>query len=695
MRRLYPRERYPRGHRELAVVLVDLGRLCARTRQFREASEYHHGALLINRALYPEGNPDLPSILNDLAWDLEALGNYDLAKQHFQQAIETARVFYPREHYPQGHPELATDLANLGTLELRTGEYAHAWPLLNQALEMCNNLNELFVAAASEAEAMGYLALTKGMYDRMISCSLHLADSSDASYAQVWGRKAMIARLLERRQASLVQQASSDPARSRALADWNERRRELARLFLAPSDGTGPDKNLERIHELTEEKERLERQLADSLPEFARAQGLKRRPHSELQQALSDRMVLLDFVQYGRREQDPRKKGNAGLRSTPSYAGFVLTKGRPVERLDLGPAAAINDAVQEWRAAIVKGRTSPAALTLRRLVWEPVARHLPAQTSTVIIVPDGLLTAVPWAALPGERPGTFLLEQYALAVAPHAPFVLDLLTTPRRTTVDQGALLAVGGVANDLPGAAGELEMVISSARPGRVVELKGDTATTTEVLRPLPRRWAHFATHGFFAVPEIQSVLQADPNPLNRLRGDGSAPLARNPLVLSGLQLSGGKRRSADARATLPGDEAILTAEAIAGLPLQGLDLAVLSACETGLGTVAGGEGVFGLQRAFHLAGAHTVVASLWAVHDRATQVLMAELYKNLWEKKLPKLEALRQAQLTMIREYRLRVPSRSAGGVEDRTGAVASAEPDQLPPVFWAGFVLSGDWR
>ena len=107
-------------------------------------------------------------------------------------------------------------------------------------------------------------------------------------------------------------------------------------------------------------------------------------------------------------------------------------------------------------------------------------------------------------------------------------------------------------------------------------------------------------------------------------------------------------------ASTTSPDAPDILTAEAIAGLPLQGLNLAVLSACETGLGTVAGGEGVFGLQRAFHLAGTQTVVASLWSVEVGSTRALMVEFYKNLWERRLPRLESLRQAQLAMINEYR-----------------------------------------
>jgi CHAT domain-containing protein len=134
---------------------------------------------------------------------------------------------------------------------------------------------------------------------------------------------------------------------------------------------------------------------------------------------------------------------------------------------------------------------------------------------------------------------------------------------------------------------------------------------------------------------------------------------------------LAGANRPAADGDATTHDDLGILTAEAIAGLPLQGLELVVLSACETGLGTVAGGEGVFGLQRAFHLAGARTVIASLWKVDDTATRKLMRLFYSNLWEQGMAAAEALRQAQLTVLNE------------------AVGSGEK----PYYWAGWVLSGD--
>jgi CHAT domain-containing protein len=159
------------------------------------------------------------------------------------------------------------------------------------------------------------------------------------------------------------------------------------------------------------------------------------------------------------------------------------------------------------------------------------------------------------------------------------------------------------------------------------------------------------------------------------------------------------------------------LTAEEIADLDLRGVELAVLSACESGLGKLAGGEGVLGLQRAFQAAEARTLVTSLWKVDDAATSVLMEEFYHNLWQKKLPKLEALRQAQLTVLCDPE-RVQKRSEelglllaqrglpaeaigqrglgeSGERPDSGPIAPAARRRSSPAWWAAFVLSGDVR
>src|SRR5262249_29774708 len=148
-----------------------------------------------------------------------------------------------------------------------------------------------------------------------------------------------------------------------------------------------------------------------------------------------------------------------------------------------------------------------------------------------------------------------------------------------------------------------------------------GAVASTRQLQEDLPKaRYAHLATHGFFADAKFRSDLQVDPLLFDHVTGYERRGGARIPLVLSGLVLAGANQR--DVRAAP--DRGIITAEGLIGLPLEGLELAVLAACETGLGEDGGGEGAFGLQRAFHVAGCKNVIASLWKVDDGATQALM-----------------------------------------------------------------------
>src|SRR5262249_45262802 len=148
-----------------------------------------------------------------------------------------------------------------------------------------------------------------------------------------------------------------------------------------------------------------------------------------------------------------------------------------------------------------------------------------------------------------------------------------------------------------------------------------------------------------------------------------------------------------------LADDRGLLTGEALAGLDLRGLDLAVLSACNTGRGEEAGGEGGFGLQRALHLGGARAVVASLWKVDDDPA-ALMALSYRNLWEHKQPPLQALRNAQLP-LRRHPDAVPllARERGPNFDKVVkrveeelAEPPAKGEAAPVKHWAAFVLSG---
>ena len=368
----------------------------------------------------------------------------------------------------------------------------------------------------------------------------------------------------------------------------------------------------------------------------------------------------------------------------------------------------------------------------------------------MIIIPDQALTRVPWSALPGPEPGSYLLNRYAIVTAPHGQGVIDVLAGSGEP-VGQPRLLLLGGVDYDrfpAPAAAGDASRLAQAAtrgpsrspeartrsgwaplpgtlgevnalkrlwdRTGPFTLLTGPEANELQLRQAMPgSQFIHLATHGFFADPAFRSALQNDLTSerlfgvLGELGGHasfGRATVAgRNPLILSGIALAGanGPPRTDD-QGRPTGDDGILTAEEVAYLDLTATELVVLSACQTGLGDVAGGEGVFGLQRAFHLAGARTTVASLWQVNDQATQALMVEFYRNLWERKLSKIEALREAQLVMLARDDA-AHDRRRGQEVERPGVpgppvppVAARPPSRrLPPYDWAAFTLSGDWR
>jgi CHAT domain-containing protein/tetratricopeptide (TPR) repeat protein len=744
--RLYPKTDYPDGHPNLAVSLNNLGELLRARGDYGGARGYHERALAMRQALYPKdrfprGHPDLANSLNNLGTLRRDQGDYGGARGYYERALAMRQALYPKDLYPHGHRELADSLANLGLLLEEEGQLTAAFPLFQQSADICQDQAEFLQGGLSEAESYDYLASLPEAICGPLSVSCRLPGQDEATYARVWRKKATVARALRHRQAALTLRVGADPDTRRTLDSWRDVRRQITRLLLATADGRADPGRVQRLRTLTADKERYERELAAAIPEFAREQALAHSPHTRLIEALPAGAVVLDLVAFHRSEQDPEIRAKEGRRVTPSYMGFVLAKDQPVRQVDLGPAEPIDETVRAWRAAIVRQQASPAAEVLRRTVWEPLARHFPPGTTTVLITPDGGLTAVPWGALPGDRPGTVLLEQYALATVPHAPFVLDRLTAPARSPGHGDLVLAIGGVDYDgaprplgdpaaptdllarrraetergrgpggdgegwrsLPGTVREVEAVAKLAAPRPLLRLQGTDASTARLLADLPRaRWAHIATHGFFADPKVRSLLQPDPK-LFVFEGRQLAAGLRNPLVLSGLVLAGANRPSAAvAQAEQVGDDlGIVTAEAIAGLPLQDLDLVVLSACETGLGLVGGGEGVFGLQRAFHLAGAHNVVASLWKVDDAATAALMAIFYDHLWRRGQPPIEALRAAQLTLYYHPELAGELARARGTPDFDRLVQRPEPApggggpgprRADAKGWAAFVLSG---
>jgi len=617
------------------------------------------------------------------------------------------QALYPRDRYPHGHRSLAQSINNLGLMFEAQGEYAKAEPLLRDALAMYQAIFDRLADAASEAEALNFAAALPSPRDAFLSVTRHLP-AQPAVYDALWQARAAATRVVERRHLDL--QASRDETCQKLFAELQSTRQRLAGRLLTPAaDAAEHAKQLQR---LTEAKEKLEkdlvRQLRASQPEHA-----SQRTPGQLSERLPEGTAFIDFIRYIDVSQDPDIPGVKGRQPTPHYVAFVMCRGKPAARVELGEAAPIDKAWAAWHEVLTKGRSDrDAAGAVARLVWQPLRDKLPAPTRTVWLAPDGPLTGVPWPALPGAKPDSVLLEEHAIALVPHGHFLLQALEKTESSRVPD-TLLAVGGVAydrapkgqardegavrapavgdqslawSDLPGTERERRQIVALASKtlkSKPIERSGDAASVAQVLEDLPRvRYAHLATHGFFADPKFRSALQLDERQFARAGQERSAAGVRSPLVLSGLVFAGANK------AETP-DRGILTAEGVVGLRLDDLELAVLSACESGLGEVAGGEGVFGLTRAFHVAGTQTVVASLWHVPDQPTQVLMEQFYVNLWQKKMSKLEALRAAQLWMLRDGKThpglaRSMVREDAPQPDKTG--------RLPAYYWAAFLMSG---
>jgi len=233
----------------------------------------------------------------------------------------------------------------------------------------------------------------------------------------------------------------------------------------------------------------------------------------------------------------------------------------------------------------------------------------------------------------------------------------------------------------DLPGARNEaadiakIWSVAAASRSDDVTVLSGRAATKKAVVEnAVGRQIVHLATHSFF----LSS--QCDPGAAAQIRGVGAlasstahtAVLAENPLLLAGLAMAGANRRSGTRTAQ---DDGILTAEEVAGLNLQGTAWAVLSACDTGVGEIKVGEGVFGLRRAFQIAGARTIIMSLWSVEDRSTREWMRDLYEARFKEHRSTADAVHEASLRLLHDRR--------------------AHHQSTHPFFWAAFVAAGDWR
>lgn len=710
-----PAEKHP----DYAKTLTNLAGLLHDTARFEEAGQLYREVLDMRREVLGDKHPEYATSLGNLAAHYRSVGKFDEAETHYQQALGILKAEFGESHTL--HVQM---LRNLSKLYDARGDAAKAATVLQQSLELARGQLDQMADIQSERQQLAMAKMFRGTLDMYLSLATRSELPADQAYQHVLRWKGSVfARQLRVRDLRRMLNETDNPDLKQQLAELDSIACRIATLALSTPAPGEQQQHLATIGELSSRKEKLEVEIASQSRQFQSQKQTAACTPERLQSLLPEKIALVDLIEYEHSIRPP--DGTGKWKTDRRVLAFISRAGKPTVTVNLGSAAAIEQAVTLWRGTIKRPNPivddSDPAIVLRDTVWLPIEQHLESG-DTVLLSPDGALSRMPMAALPGSDPNTYLLEERSICIVPVPQLLPDLLAEQHQS--DAPSMLLIGDVDYDAELVDPSNQQLATAMRSGLFGEWKALPETRTELvtvgdsfdltfpdgrLRKLRQhlaseatfraeasqyRWLHLATHGFFAPPDKHSALAVQ---MSDTRGaDNASHNAQiistagiggfHPGVLSGVVFAGVNRVSSRGE-----DDGVVTAMEVAEMDLHNVEVVILSACETGLGQVAGGEGVLGIQRAFQLAGADTVITSLWTVDDLATQLLMVRFYDQLWQKSgdpISKLEAFRQSQLTLLREG----PKRgfTADEPEDKP-----AQPPRTPPFYWAAFSISGDWR
>lgn len=684
----------------LANLYIDLGR-------HGEAESVILRSLGIWEELGGPNHPRVASSMSTLALLYKDQGRFDEAETLLLRAIDMGRN-YP----PSAENACARHMESLSRLYRMGGQNAEAEELAFQAYAI---RHKAFIDNASSLPEKHALALSSGVRKCLGLCLTCFSEADGEKDRRtericdlIFQIKGMISdEILVRQQVTVSESDSLTLALAESLRSAKFR---ISRLFVS-----GPDLDIEKhgrsVDSLSVVVNDLESELSLHSASFRKRRTLSDVSTAGLSGLLPDSAVLVEFLRY---DYHPR-----GSDSTiPRYLAAVLTDDATPVIVNLGRAYEVDSLVSAYREHMAFVSTAGTVATapdmeeytrisrrLHELIWQPIEEFIVGKT-LALIAPDGTLNTISFAGLmAGED--TFLIEScaihylsagrdlarlndlpeagsglFAIGNPDYEASVLDRsssLSAPDDTDSASGDVTerharSNGGqlpdvILNPLPGTQKEIEEITTAWRrisDEPVVVFMGSAATEDVFRTKAPgKRVIHLATHGYFLGDERRSVTTVNGYD-SEIRWFGE-----NPLLHSGLFFAGANHHGQGAdRAGV--EDGILTAYEVSALDLQGTELVVLSACETGLGRILSGEGVYGLRRAFQVAGAETVISTLWSVSDQMTAEMSSKLYDRRGVS-LP--ETIRRIQLEKIHELR-------------RQGKVDH-------PISWGALVAYGNWR
>lgn len=690
---------YGSSHANMAASVHGLADLHMKLRHYDEAETMYEEEFAINSTVFGQDHPSV-------AANFVAMGNVSLALGKISSAdtmFMAAQVVYQRS-FGGSVVEMVPAMIGESKCALTLADWPRALGKSRLAFETAHEAFRRNALALSEADALNYSRQISDAAQMYLTAFLRADTVTDE-----WVSTAVDIILQVKGQVSeeiFSRHRALGAMNDSTIVAMNEELREISLLRTRRlTTGAQDQATLALLDSLNTRAAELESELALRSSEYRQMLASARVSAKEVGDRLPDGACLIEY--FGFTDQIDETDS-----TRERYLAIVLNRGRKPQIVDLGPASIINEYVSSYRRHLAKASTpgytlipldaASYALKCRPLwesIWKPVEQQV-AKAKMVMVAPDAALNLVSFSALK-DSTDTYLIEKYPIHYLSSGR---DLLTMEATSTASSG-LFAMGdpdysatpaarikgeespGVSStdtsvqvvsrnvrsscgtladmkvsQLPSTRREVEQIMTSWKAGRKEEITpffGAQASEDNIKRFSPgHRVVHIATHGFFL-----SGSCSDEN--------GGSAINESPLLQSGLLLAGANLHGAGADSAGI-DDGILTAEEVVTLPLTGTQLVVLSACETGLGEVKAGEGVYGLRRAFLLAGARTVISSLWPVPDKETAAMMSQLYSSQGST-LP--ATMRRIQLDRIAQ------TRTSGAVDH--------------PFSWGAFIILGDWN
>jgi len=676
----------------------------------KKAEEIFKEALAIKEKFHGKNDLDFSITLANLAVISYLSGDYKKAEEMLERVLEIRRKLLGPNHW-----RVFEALETLFLVYVAKGQLETAFNLGKRIIDKDDKLIEQVFSSSSEYQKILFGYKKKGMIAKMISfvhqfCQLNL-HAKEIALTTWLNRKGIVLEALRSHQETLID--TDDNKIKATLQELHKIRVQLSNTIFSNSLI-----DEQKYFELETRKENLESELSKTSRYYAMQKKMAKVDVKQIARSLPAKSVLIEIAEIQLVNFSPKNQQN--IKWPLHYIAFVLPAGESdgVDLIDLGETEKINNAISGFRKLIteVKGHDKikdsypkliESSKQIYNLIFNPIKDKLKG-VHEIFISPDGDINLLPFEVLVGKD-GKFLIEYYRFNYLPTGRDLLRFGQIKRQAKkyilmgdpdfdlnwlekkeilskmgIQKGKNLEVALRSPDLTGisfkrlqAAGEEVKAIQSILGNSLSVLYTGKYALEEVLHEMePPKILHLATHGFSLGDHgIERYL-----PPNSERGIQSAPMlaerikvwvkAKNPLLLSGFVLAGA---NVSVKKGLPeGPDGIITAEKVIGLNLWGTDMVVLSACVTGLGDVRSGEGIFGLRRAFSIAGAKSLVTSMWGIPDQETKELMTAFYKNIKDG-MNRCQALRQAAL-----HQKQV-------VKERYG--------HAHPLFWGGFIFSGE--